>query len=134
VVEKGRDETGVQNTPGGPITYSSAVEVLNRRGEISSTLGLLPALRPFAKYLPDPFFRRDVESVRDLNGIAVAAVATRLDAVEQGLEDTAGRKDLLARLIQGKDALGERMGRKEVTAEALTQLIAGSDTISNTAW
>jgi benzoate 4-monooxygenase len=39
----------------------------------------------------------------------------------------------LARLMQGRDANGLRMGRTEVTAEALTQLIAGSDTISNTA-
>ncbi|KAK4913557.1 hypothetical protein LTR66_017204 [Elasticomyces elasticus] len=34
--------------------------------------------------------------------------------------------------MQGKDAKGEPLGREELTAEALTQLIAGSDTTSNT--
>lgn len=42
------------------------------------------------------------------------------------------RNDILERLINGKDANGNRMERDEITAEALTQLIAGSDTISNT--
>jgi benzoate 4-monooxygenase len=34
--------------------------------------------------------------------------------------------------MEGKDAKGEKLGRDELTAEALTQLIAGSDTTSNT--
>jgi len=134
MVNKGKDETEVQLTPGGPIFYAPAVEVLNRRGEISTTLGLLPALRPWAKYLPDPFFSLGIEAVQNLNGIAVAAVAKRLDAAEKGLAGAGNdRNDLLARLMQGEDAEGNIMGRQEVTAEALTQLIAGSDTISNTA-
>ncbi|KUJ14623.1 cytochrome P450 [Mollisia scopiformis] len=132
MVEKGRDEVEMQLTHGGPVTITPAVEVLNRRGEISSTLGLLPALRPYAKYLPDPFFTKGVEAVANLNGIAVRAVASRLDGLEKGEKIGSGRNDILERLINGKDAYGNRMDRKEITAEALTQLIAGSDTISNT--
>jgi benzoate 4-monooxygenase len=130
LVMKGKDETEVQLVAGGPISYAPAIEVLNRRGEISSTLGLMPALRPWAKWLPDPFFTKGVEAVANLNGIAVAAVASRLDAAEKGIVDN--RNDLLSRIMTGKDANGEMMKRTEVTAEALTQLIAGSDTISNT--
>ncbi|KAJ5232543.1 hypothetical protein N7468_005499 [Penicillium chermesinum] len=118
MVNKGKDEAESQL-------------VLNRRGEISSTLGLLPALRPIARYLPDPFFSKGVAAVENLTGIAIAAVAARLDAV--GKDDAAERNDILARLIQARDAKGEPMGREELVAEALTQLIAGSDTISNTA-
>lgn len=40
--------------------------------------------------------------------------------------------DLLQRLMEGKDEDGQPLGRQELTAEALTQLIAGSDTTSNT--
>ncbi|OAF63087.1 hypothetical protein VC83_00592 [Pseudogymnoascus destructans] len=40
--------------------------------------------------------------------------------------------DLLARLMEGKDETGAKLGRAELTAEALTQLIAGSDTTSKT--
>ncbi|KAJ5168628.1 uncharacterized protein N7482_004222 [Penicillium canariense] len=131
MVDKGKDETESQLVVGGPVSYTPAVEVLNRRGEISSTLGLLPALRPIARYLPDPFFRKGIAAVENLTGIAVAAVASRLDAAEKGIVDN--RNDILSRLLQAKDAHGQPMGRAELTAEALTQLIAGSDTISNTA-
>ena len=40
------------------------------------------------------------------------------------------RTDLLEKLLQGNDKGGNPMGREELTAEALTQLIAGSDTTS----
>jgi len=39
--------------------------------------------------------------------------------------------DLLSKLQAGKDDEGKPMGRLELTAEALTHLIAGSDTTSN---
>ena len=73
--------------------------------------------------------------MKNLAGIAVARVNTRLEAQEKGELDT-DRKDLLARLMEGKDESGEKLARQELTAEALTQLIAGSDTTSNTscAW
>jgi len=127
MLEKGKDITEIQMSPGAPITYAPAVEVLNRRGEVSGTLGCLPALKPYAKYLPDPFFSQGLTAVQNLAGIAVARVSQRLDG-KQDVE----RVDLLARLMEGKDEKGNKLGREELTAEALTQLIAGSDTTSNT--
>ena len=67
--------------------------------------------------------------VQNLAGIAIARVNARLEAAERG---EINRVDLLARLMEGKDENGEKLGRAELTAEALTQLIAGSDTTSNT--
>lgn len=119
-------QTGDSN---GKHSYVRAVEVLNRRGEVSATLGCLPALKPFAKYLPDRFFRDGIEAVENLAGIAIARVNERLKP-EVLAKNT--RVDLLARLMEGKDQDGQPMGREELTAEALTQLIAGSDTTSNT--
>lgn len=127
MLEKGKDITEIQMTPDEPITYAPAVEVLNRRGEVSGTLGCLPQLKPYAKYLPDPFFSKGIAAVQNLAGIAVARVSQRLDG-KQDVE----RVDLLARLMEGKDESGQKLGRAELTAEALTQLIAGSDTTSNT--
>jgi benzoate 4-monooxygenase len=127
MLEKGKDITEIQKSPDAPITYAPAVEVLNRRGEVSGTLGCLPQLKPYAKYLPDPFFSRGLAAVENLAGIAVARVSQRLE----GNQDSE-RVDLLARLMEGKDEKGEKLGRAELTAEALTQLIAGSDTTSNT--
>ena len=77
--------------------------------------------------MPDPFFSKGIQAVENLAGIAIARVKERIDNA-----DKIDRVDLLARLMEGKDAKGEKMGREELTAEALTQLIAGSDTTSNT--
>ncbi|TGO12812.1 hypothetical protein BTUL_0082g00580 [Botrytis tulipae] len=128
MLEKGKDITEIRKTPDAPITYAPAVEVLNRRGEISGTLGCLPQLKPYAKYLPDPFFSQGLAAVETLAGIAVARVSQRLDREKED-----DRVDLLARLMEGRDETGAKLGRAELTAEALTQLIAGSDTTSNTA-
>ncbi|KAL9001858.1 MAG: hypothetical protein Q9188_005177 [Gyalolechia gomerana] len=129
MVSKGQDIAEVRSTPDSLPSYAPAIQVLNRRGEVSNTLGCYPALKPFAKYLPDPFFRNGLKAVEDLAGIAVARVNQRLAAQENGEPQ---RNDLLARLMEGKDEDGNKLGREELTAEALTQLIAGSDTTSNT--
>ena len=129
MLSKGKDIAEVQKIPNGPVTYAPAVEVLNRRGEVSCTIGCLPSIKPYAKYLPDAFFRNGVRAVENLAGIATARVNARLDAPD---EEKGQRKDLLERLMEGKDENGEKLGREELIAEALTQLIAGSDTTSNT--
>ncbi|KAL3473357.1 cytochrome P450-domain-containing protein [Aspergillus californicus] len=129
MLEKGQDIAEMRKSPNDPPAYVAAVEVLNRRGEVSATLGCYPALKPYAKYLPDRFFRDGLEAVENLAGIAIARVNDRLRP-EVMANNT--RVDLLARLMEGKDENGEKLGRAELTAEALTQLIAGSDTTSNT--
>lgn len=129
MLERERDVAEVRKTPDAAPTYAPAIQVLNRRGEVSGTLGCLPQLKPYAKYLPDRFFRDGLKAVENLAGIAVARVNERLqpEVMEQNT-----RVDLLARLMEGRDENGGKLGREELTAEALTQLIAGSDTTSNT--
>ncbi|KAF2109469.1 cytochrome P450 3A3 [Lophiotrema nucula] len=126
MLEKGKDFAEVRMSPGAPPTSAPAIEVLNRRGEVSGTIGCLPQLKPYAKYLPDPFFSNGIKAVENLAGIAIARVNERLN------NPKTDRVDLLARLMEGRDESGEKLGREELTAEALTQLIAGSDTTSNT--
>ena len=48
----------------------------------------------------------------------------------QEVGETSARNDLLRRLQEARDDQGKPMGQAELTAEALTQLIAGSDTTS----
>ncbi|KAI6040942.1 cytochrome P450 [Pisolithus marmoratus] len=96
------------------VVHIPAVQILNRRGEYSASMGVLPPYwRPYAR-----------EAVKNLAGIAVAAVAKRLTTPTD-------RVDLLSKLQEGRDDEGKPMGKEELTAEALTQLIAGSDTTSN---
>jgi cytochrome P450 len=127
---KGKDIAEMRKDPKDPPKYVAAVEVLNRRGEVSAALGCMPSLIPFAKYLPDRFFTEGIQAVENLAGIAIARVNERLKP-EVMANNT--RVDLLARLMEGKDGNGNQLERAELTAEALTQLIAGSDTTSNTA-
>lgn len=129
MLEKGQDIAEMRLDPKDPPKYVAAVEVLNRRGEVSAALGCMPSLIPFAKYIPDRFFYEGMEAVANLAGIAIARVSERLKP-EVMANNT--RVDLLARLMEGKDGNGNQLGRAELTAEALTQLIAGSDTTSNT--
>lgn len=99
-----------------------AVQILNDRGEFSASMGVLPpSWRPYALLLP--WYRKGGKAVKNLAGLAVAAVAKRLTTPTD-------RVDLLSKLQQGRDDEGKPMGTAELTAEALTQLIAGSDTTS----
>ncbi|KZT68336.1 cytochrome P450 [Daedalea quercina L-15889] len=119
--EKAMASYGDTDSP--EITYFPAVQILNDRGEYSAALGVLPPRwRPLVRRLP--WYRKGNEAVQRLAGIAIAQVAKRLTAPTD-------RTDLLGKLQEGKDDEGNPMGREELTAEALTQLIAGSDTTSN---
>lgn len=128
MIEQGKPDAVVElPQPDGSIhrTSCDAVRIINERGEYSATMGVLPPyLRPWAAKLP--WFSERLLSVRKLSGIALARVNDRL---KNGSE----REDLLAKLQTGTDEKGEMMGKDELVAEALTQLIAGSDTTSNTA-
>ncbi|BGP16320.1 hypothetical protein JCM10213v2_004322 [Rhodosporidiobolus nylandii] len=109
----------------GSVIHAGGVQILNERGEYSATLGCLPPwIRPYMKHI-DPWFARGLASVNNLTGIARTRVNYRL---EHGAGD---RKDILSHLQNGKDANGNAMEYGELVAEALTQLIAGSDTTSN---
>ncbi|KDQ50346.1 hypothetical protein JAAARDRAFT_211768 [Jaapia argillacea MUCL 33604] len=101
-----------------------AVQILNDRGEYSASMGVLPPwLRPYIQKF-HPWYRNGSKAVKSLAGLAVAAVAKRSNNPTE-------RIDLLSRLQAGRDEEGKPMGREELTAEVLTQLIAGSDTTSN---
>ncbi|KAK5652132.1 hypothetical protein OQA88_10774 [Cercophora sp. LCS_1] len=126
MLSSGADMAEVRSSPDSPPIYAPAIEILNRRGEVSAALGIHPQMKPWAKYLPDPFFSQGLQAVENLAGIAIARVKSRLENPPS--ED---RKDLLQRLMEGRDEKGALLGREELTAEALTQLIAGSDTTSN---
>ena len=99
-----------------------AVQILNGRGEFSASMGTLPpAWRPYVKKIP--WYARGSKDVANLAGIAIGAVAKRLATPTD-------RVDLLSKLQEAKDGDGNPMGKEELTAEALTLLIAGSDTTS----
>ncbi|KAI6085672.1 cytochrome P450 [Hypoxylon rubiginosum] len=126
MLKSGADIAEVRTAVDAPPIFAPAVEILNRRGEVSATLGCYVHIKPYAKWLPDPFFSKGLAAVQNLAGIAIARVKDRLENPPD-----INRRDLLARLQEGRDDKGEPLGFEELAAEALTQLIAGSDTTSN---
>ncbi|KAG9313453.1 cytochrome P450 [Chiua virens] len=112
-----QDAMNSYGTEGKPeVVKIPAVQILNDRGEFSASMD------PYVRLLP--WYRKGSKAVQNLAGLAVAAVAKRLTTPTD-------RVDLLSKLQQGRDDEGNPMGVAELTAEALTQLIAGSDTTSN---
>lgn len=116
------DSYGKDATNNADVQYIPAVKILNGRGEYSVSTGVLPRYRrPLARKLP--WYSKDLKDVQTLAGIAIMAVAKHLATPTD-------RNDLLSKLQAGKDEDGNPMGRAELTAEASTLLIAGSDTTS----
>ncbi|KAI0206110.1 cytochrome p450 benzoate 4-monooxygenase [Astrocystis sublimbata] len=133
MVERGRDEFELKR-PGQPSTFVPGSRSLGRRGQVNSTLGLVPALRPWAQYLPDPFLSQGLQSKANLYSIAAASVERRLGRTTTESEDGGSSRshDILELLRRGKDARDAPMSQNELVAEAHAQLIAGSDTVSST--
>ncbi|KAK7045160.1 cytochrome P450 monooxygenase [Favolaschia claudopus] len=105
------------------VTHIPAIAVLNGRGEYAAAMGVLPAwLRPFAAQLP--WYRARAQSTPELTGMAIVAVSKRLAV-------PVDRVDLLSQLQLGSDDRGELLDRKELTVEAQSFILAGSDTTAN---
>jgi benzoate 4-monooxygenase len=107
--------------------HNDGIKVLNERGEWSATVGTMPWIKPYTPYIFwDNFFPQGLKSVKQLAQIAITAV-------EKRKKNGSNRKDLLHFLINAKDPdTDQPIPDPELKAEALTQLIAGSDTTSNT--
>lgn len=55
MLEKGADIAEVRTSIDAEPTFAPAVEVLNRRGEVSATIGCFPQMKPWARNLPGMF-------------------------------------------------------------------------------
>ncbi|KAK0466888.1 cytochrome P450 monooxygenase [Desarmillaria tabescens] len=100
-----------------------AIKTLGGSQPFVATAGPLPGWwRPLVKYTP--WLWQAGKDFDAMIGMAMVAVSKRLEVPTD-------RNDLLSKLLAGNDEDGNPMGREELTAEALTLLIAGSDTTAN---
>ncbi|KAK0202481.1 cytochrome P450 monooxygenase [Desarmillaria ectypa] len=102
------------------------INVINTLGGPSetflSTMGTVPAWSR-ALLKRTPLFWKAAKDFDAIVGMAITAVSKRLQVPTD-------RNDFLSKLQAGKDEYGNPMGKEELTAEAVTLLIAGSDTTS----
>ncbi|KAK0492667.1 cytochrome P450 monooxygenase [Armillaria luteobubalina] len=100
-----------------------AAKILSGRGKYTALMGVFPGWwRPLLKRTP--LFRADAQDKDTVEGMTIVAVSKRLS-------ESSDKNDLVSRLLAGTDEQGNPMGRKELTAEALTLLAAGTGNTSN---
>ncbi|KAI5303189.1 hypothetical protein KEM56_007810 [Ascosphaera pollenicola] len=128
MLAKGQDEVEIR-VPGKPVKYVPAVRVFNGRDEVGATIGHIPWLKSYAGYLPDAYFRQGASDLDTLAGLATTLVRVR---IEQDKLKKDKRPDILTRLMEARDQCGKSMSKREIESEALTQMVAGSDTVANT--
>jgi len=108
----------------------SAIDTLGSRQDFNTVLATMPSYWwPLIRHLP--WFAHGPGMLRLLQGMAVNAVARRLAASTIGNGEVEKRDDMLQRLLEGRDEEGKPMLPDEINTEALTLLVAGSDTVSN---
>jgi benzoate 4-monooxygenase len=100
----------------------NSVEVINEASAFGTFLSSIPSyIRPVVMNLPT--FRHFLRSRNALSAMAVTAVSKRINSSKPIV-----RADFLTQLLAGRDAQGNPMQGAELSSEALTLLVAGSDT------
>ncbi|RDW75545.1 hypothetical protein BP6252_06687 [Coleophoma cylindrospora] len=108
---------------------NDGIRKLRDSGEWTVTVGQIPWIKPWTAYCYfDYFFVRGLRASQALAKIAIAAVEKRKASVAD-----LDRRDILYWLLKAKNPDTDLpLPRSEVNAEALTQMVAGSDTSANT--
>ncbi|GJE88302.1 cytochrome P450 [Phanerochaete sordida] len=100
-----------------------AIQVIRGSGHANFVIGCLPPhFRPLVKKVRE--LMAGFTSPRFLGKIAIAAVAKRLSS-----ELT--RKDFLSHIVAARDEDGKPLSEQEVTSEAISLIVAGSETTAS---
>ncbi|EIN09534.1 cytochrome P450 [Punctularia strigosozonata HHB-11173 SS5] len=103
-----------------------AIENTDVREHYLTVIGWAPALAYIARLIPDPFFQKGSKSSDELRDIARMCIKQRLAS---GSDDA--KSDILGHLIAAHMEYKNHLDVEELTSEALTLLIAGTDATSN---
>lgn len=102
----------------------NAIQCINGSSAFGSVLGSLPAaVRPHIMSLP--MFKPGFRARKSLASMAVTAVSRRINS-----ETPVLRTDFLSKLLEGRDERGLPLGKQELSSEALSLLVGGSDTVA----
>ncbi|KAI0086953.1 cytochrome P450 monooxygenase pc-bph [Irpex rosettiformis] len=111
---------------GAKLDYATipAVKTINERSKFAISIAVLPTWwRPLVKRLP--WYHGKGKAMEDIATLAVTAVSRRLKSTEVRSDN------ILSKLLDATDENGEKMGGMELSGEAMTLLVAGTDTTSN---
>ena len=125
MVRNGSDLAEMRRTPDSKPEYVPFMGALAERALTNLYVAALPAWE--YTQLLDPGMNKRSESAAKLVGVAYACVKHRVENPSE-----IDREDILSRLIAARDDNGEALGVSELTSDALTLIVAGSDTTANT--
>lgn len=120
--EAGLDSYGLEKAE---LEYSTipAVKTINERSKFLISVAVWPAwIRPLLRSIP--WYQSKGQAMEDIATWAVTAVIRRLKSPE------IRENNILTKLLEATDEDGVRMGSKELSGEAMTLLVAGTDTTS----
>ncbi|KAF9023814.1 benzoate para-hydroxylase [Hymenopellis radicata] len=126
MVKNGNDVVSIQH-PDGSVAREHAITLVDEREHLAAVLGLHPWFKSLSRFMPDPFFIRGRHCSQGLESLARRRVTQRL-------KSRTDRNDILSKIIAARTDNPEDLTPRQVTqlvAEAVTLLIAGSDTTSN---
>ncbi|KAF9020226.1 benzoate para-hydroxylase [Hymenopellis radicata] len=126
MVRRGSDVVSIERHDGS-VGHEHAIALVDEREHLAAVLGLHPWFKCITKFIPDPFFIRGRRCSAGLEDLARRRVTQRLKC---GTD----RNDILSKLVKAREEDPEQLTAKQITAltaEAVTLLIAGSDTTSN---
>lgn len=104
-------------------TTIPAVKTINERSSYAISVAVLPTWwHPLVKKLP--WYRSKGKSMENITTLAVTAVSRRLKSKEIRSDN------ILSKLLDARDEKGGQMGGPELSLEAVTLLVAGTDTTS----
>ena len=104
-------------------TTIPAVKTINERSVFAISVAVLPDWwRPLVKKLP--WYHGKSKSMENITTLAVTAVSRRLKSKEIRSDN------ILSKLLDARDEKGGKMAGAELSLEASTLLVAGTDTTS----
>ncbi|KAI0695304.1 cytochrome P450 monooxygenase pc-bph [Cytidiella melzeri] len=103
-----------------------AVKTISDRSKYAISIGVLPLWwRPLVKKLP--WFRTKRQAMDNIATLTVTAVGRRLKSTD------VKSSNILSKGLESTDEHGDHMGNIELSAEAMTLMVAGTDTTSSAA-
>ncbi|KAH8824006.1 cytochrome P450 [Flagelloscypha sp. PMI_526] len=112
-------------------TKVPAVQLIAESTEVVTTLATLPeyARSWIRSYLP--WFVRRSHAMKNLGGLAFLMVSRKIKETTEDKEKGGLNNDLLSKFQEARDEAGKPLELRELAAESVSMVVAGSDTSSN---
>ncbi|KAH8824011.1 cytochrome P450 monooxygenase pc-bph [Flagelloscypha sp. PMI_526] len=122
---------GAQEQPNVEYTKVPAIQLVGSATEFTSTIATLPPYARLRIRSSLSWFTSRGKAMRNLVGLAFLMASRRINESKDDKEKGGQTNDLLSKFQEARDEAGKPLELRELAAESLAMVIAGSDTSSN---